>query len=137
FMVTNFTLQKLIQWAYGVQSDRISGGPAWLNSQGYDIDAKVGESIINELHELSPNQRFTEQNRMLQALLADRFKLPFHRDTKEVSAYALTIAKNGPKLQEAKPGDTYPNGFKDDHGSPVGAGIFPPMRPSKLVGQGV
>lgn len=53
FMATNFTLQKLIQSAYGVQSDRISGGAAWLNSQGYDIDARVGESVIDELRKLS------------------------------------------------------------------------------------
>ena len=123
FMATNFTLQKLIQSAYGVQSDRISGGPDWLNSQGYDIDAKADESVIDELHELRRNQGLTEQKR-LQALLADRFKLTLHRETKEVSVYALVIAKNGPKLQEAMPGDTYPNGFKDDHGRPIGGGIF-------------
>src|SRR5437773_10483163 len=99
-MVTNFTLQKLIQHAYGVQSDRISGGPDWLNSQGYDIDAKADQSVTDELRELGRNQGLTEQRSMLQALLADRFKLAFHRETKEVSAYALVIAKNGPKLQE-------------------------------------
>lgn len=136
-MVTNLTLQKLIQQAYSVQTDRISGGPAWLDSQGYDIDAKVGESVIAELHELSPSQRFTEQKRMLQALLADRFKLAFHREAKEVSVYALTTGKNGPELQQAKPGDTYPNGFKDDHDRPIGAGIFLPRGPCKLLGQGV
>ena len=136
-IVTNFTLQKLIQQAYSVQSDRISGGPAWLNSEGYDIEAKDSESVIDELHQLNPNQGFTERKRMLQALLADRFKLALHHETKEVSVYALTIAKNGPKLQEAKPGDTYPNGFKDDHGRPLGAGIWLPRGPCKLSGQGV
>ena len=49
---------------------------------------------------------------------------------------ALVIAKNGPKLQEAMPGDTYPNGFKDDHGRPIGAGIFQ-TGSCKLAGQGV
>ena len=135
-MVTNFTLQKLIQQAYSVQSDRISGGPAWLNSQGYDIDAKADESVIDELREPRRNQGLTEQRRMLQALLADRFKLALHRETKEISAYALVIAKNGPKLQEARPGDTYPNGFKDDHGRPIGAGIFVTAA-CKIASQGV
>ncbi len=45
-------------------------------------------------------------------------------ETKEVPVYALVTAKNGPNLQEAKPGDTYPNGFKDPHGRPVGAGTL-------------
>jgi len=48
---------------------------------------------------------------MLQILLVDRFKLTLHRETKELPVYELVIAKNGPKLQEAKPGDTYPNGI--------------------------
>jgi len=136
FMVTNFTLQKLIQHAYGVQSDRISGGPDWLNSQGYDIDAKADQSVTDELRELGRNQGLTEQRSMLQALLADRFKLAFHRETKEVSAYALVIAKNGPKLQEAMLGNTYSNGLKNPDGGPIGAGIWG-TRPCKITGQGV
>ena len=48
---------------------------------------------------------------MLQTLLADRLKLAIHHEAKEFPVYALTIAKNGPKLQEAKPGDTYVNAF--------------------------
>jgi uncharacterized protein (TIGR03435 family) len=60
---------------------------------------------------------------MLQALLADRFKLTLHRETKQLGVYVLVIAKNGPKLEEAKPGNAYLNGFIDN-GEPLGAGVF-------------
>ena len=59
---------------------------------------------------------------MLQALLADRCKLTLHRETKDLPVYALAIAENGPKLQEAKPGDTYANGIKGPNGHPGGPG---------------
>jgi bla regulator protein BlaR1 len=120
---TNVTLQTLIQDAYGVEAHQISGAPNWLNSERYDIEAKVGKSAADELRKLSPEQRDLENRRMLQALLADRFRLTLRRETKEMPMYSLVIAKNGPKLQEAKPGDTYPNGFKGPDGR-SGAGMM-------------
>jgi len=57
--------------------------------------------------EMSEDQLNVERRRMLQALLADRFKLTLHRQTTQLGVYVLVVAKNGPKLQEAKPGDTY------------------------------
>jgi uncharacterized protein (TIGR03435 family) len=61
---------------------------------------------------------------MIQSLLADRFKLRVSHETKELPVYALVVAKNGPKCQEAKPGDTYPNGIKGFDGRAQGAGSF-------------
>ncbi len=52
------------------------------------------------------------RQRMLQALLEDRFKLVVHTETKELPVYSLTLAKNGSKLHEAKPGDTYDKAYK-------------------------
>jgi Protein of unknown function (DUF3738) len=49
FTATNYTLQKLIRVAYGVQDDQISGGPNWLNSLRYDVDAKMDGSVADEL----------------------------------------------------------------------------------------
>ncbi|OLD80775.1 MAG: hypothetical protein AUF67_10815 [Acidobacteria bacterium 13_1_20CM_58_21] len=137
FMATNFTLHKLIQKAYDVQDDQILGGPEWVNSEGYDIDAKVEKSVVDELQRLGPDQRILQSKHMLQELLADRFKVMLHHETKEVPAYVLVIAKDGAKLQEAKPGDTYPDGFKDPHGRPLGARTLLQPGPCKLVGQGV
>jgi uncharacterized protein (TIGR03435 family) len=73
---------------------------------------------------------------MLQALLAERLNLQVHRETKELPIYALVIAKNGPKFQEGKLGDTYPNGFKGLNGAPVGAGMMR-MGAGEWTGQGI
>jgi bla regulator protein BlaR1 len=121
---TNVTLQMLIRDAYEVQNDQISRGPSWLTSEKYDIAAK---------YDLRNN---VEWKLMLQALLADRFKLALHRETRELPIYALVIAKNGPRLQEAKPGDTYPKGFKDPNGRPEGGGLIR-MERGQLTVQGV
>ena len=66
-------------------------------------------ATADALEKLSRDQRVLAEQQMLQALLANRFQLTVHRETKELTIYKLVIAKGGPKLQEAKPGDTYPN----------------------------
>jgi uncharacterized protein (TIGR03435 family) len=134
-MATNVTLHGLIRRAYDVQDDQILGGPDWLNSEGYDIDAKLEKSVFDELQKLGPDQRVLESKRTLQAFLADRFKLSLHSETKEVPVYAMVIARNGLKIQRAIPGDTYPNGLKRPDGVPIGAGNW--LEAGKFVGQGV
>jgi uncharacterized protein (TIGR03435 family) len=76
-----------------------------------------------------------ERRAMLQPLLTDRFKLAIHRETRELPIYALVVVKMGPKLKEAKPGDTYPNGIKGPDGLPH-AGIMSWER-GRLEAQGV
>lgn len=109
FTERNVTLLKLIRAAHGIPMDaedsRISGGPAWLSSARYDIDAKIDSSMVDELKKLSPDESTLAQQHMLQELLADRFKLTVHRETKNLPIYTLGITKNGSKLQEAKPGE--------------------------------
>jgi uncharacterized protein (TIGR03435 family) len=79
---TNVSVTQLIKAAYQVQDFQISGAPNWLDSDKYNIEAKSA-GVAN-----------AEQTRlMLQSLLADRFKLTLHRETKEVPALALTLAK--------------------------------------------
>jgi uncharacterized protein (TIGR03435 family) len=111
FVVTNFPLSRLLQIAFGVPDSQISGAPDWTNSESYDIDAKMDSATADTLKKLSADDRRLARQRMLQALLISRFKLVFHRDSKELPVYWLSIAKNGPKIHEAKPGDTYPNGI--------------------------
>jgi uncharacterized protein (TIGR03435 family) len=89
----NAPLRLLIQNAYSVQEFQISGGPGWMQSDGYNIDAK-GDGKANR------DQVFL----MLRALLEDRFQLKIHGETKELPVYALTVAKNGPKLPQPKEG---------------------------------
>jgi uncharacterized protein (TIGR03435 family) len=119
------TAAELIREAYVVFADGrqanpsgfavpISGGPAWINSDGYRISATV---------EGNPS-RVIMRGQMLQALLEDRFKLRLHRETREFPVYALTVAKGGPKLQPLKQGSCLPRdytkpgveGFRDETG---------------------
>ena len=87
--------------AHYVSSIEIEGGPAWIKSDRYQITAKV---------ESSPRQE-TMIGPMLQALLEDRFQLKVHREIREVPVYALSVAKNGPKLHLSKEGSCTPRTF--------------------------
>jgi len=101
FRATNLPLYAIIAIAYDVapQSARLSGGPAWARSEKYDIEATPGTSAIPP--GLSAKAREDRARVMLQALLADRFKLNVRRETKQLPAYVVVPAKNGPKLKTA------------------------------------
>jgi uncharacterized protein (TIGR03435 family) len=121
---TGATVQMLIESAYDIQDNQLSGAPGWLRSDKYDIEAKMDSAVADRIHKLEDSeQRLSIRQHMLQALLADRCKLVIHRESTEQPVYALVIAKGGSKLHEAKPGDTYPNGLKGPNGQP-GVGMF-------------
>jgi uncharacterized protein (TIGR03435 family) len=87
----NAPVAMLIQRAYAVQGFQVVGGPEWIHTEGYDIDAKPESN--------------TDQKRMwlmLQSLLADRFKLSMHHETRNLPVYDLEAAKGGPKLKPAE-----------------------------------
>ncbi len=88
---SNVTLKMLIAAAYEVKEFQISG-PDWLESGGYDVRARIPAGTSKD--------RIPS---MLRALLADRFKLALHRETRNLPVYALVIAKGGPKLKEVDP----------------------------------
>jgi uncharacterized protein (TIGR03435 family) len=92
FIANGYTLKLLIAAAYSLNARAISGGPEWIESNRYDIVA-LTPGDVQPTHD--------EQMAMLRDLLAGRFKLAFHREEKEFSIYALTVAKNGPKLKES------------------------------------
>ena len=114
------SLQLLIRSAYGVEDNQILGAPSWIGSDQYDIQAKIDEADVESFAKLDPKQASKMRMQMLQGLLSDRFKLALHRETRELPVYALVVAKGGLKLQEAKEGDTYPNGIKAPDGHPSG-----------------
>jgi uncharacterized protein (TIGR03435 family) len=124
FTATNTSLKNLIQNAYGVLSYQIVGGPDWLNSERYVIEAKMDATTADALQKLSPDDRNLARQQMLRALLVDRLKLTIHRETRELPVYFLVIAKNGPKIHEAKPDDTYADGLKGRGGVPAGPGLM-------------
>ena len=85
--------------AFDMQAFQISGGPAWIESQRFDIDAKARSAVTSEPRLATAEERRQARLR-LQSLLAERFHLVVRRETKEASVYALLVAKNGPKLKE-------------------------------------
>ncbi|HXO38803.1 MAG TPA: TIGR03435 family protein, partial [Candidatus Acidoferrum sp.] len=120
----NQTLQELLKLAYGVLDNQISGGPDWITTARFNVEASLDSSTVSELKNLSSQQQKMERDQMLQTLLADQFKIALHRENKLLPAYMLVIAKNGPKVQLSKPEDTYPNGIKGPEGLPAGPHKF-------------
>ncbi|MGA1984596.1 MAG: TIGR03435 family protein [Acidobacteriaceae bacterium] len=105
--------RNLIAIAYGLSGSaesRIVGGPAWLKSDVYDFEAKIDDATVAAMQAMTPAQRVQETRLMEQALLADRFGLKAHFETREMPEYALVVAKGGPKLTPSKDGER--PGFK-------------------------
>jgi uncharacterized protein (TIGR03435 family) len=99
FSAHNFTLNDLIVFAYDVQVKQIVGGPDWFVKERFDIAAVPD----------AEGQPSTEQFKaMVQKLLADRFNLTLHHEMRELSAFVLTVAKNGLKLKKNESGDPGP-----------------------------
>jgi uncharacterized protein (TIGR03435 family) len=106
---TNATAKMLIQAAYNMKDFQVSGGPGWINSERFDIEAKVEDSLAEQLQKLPREQRQAQKSLMLQSLLADRFKLKVTHETKELPVFALVVSKGGPKLTELPPPDPEAN----------------------------
>ena len=97
FSASNVTLRFLIKIAYDLRDDQIGGGPAWLGSQHYDVEAKSDPPIPGSGKELQAKIR-----PRLQTLLADRFQLKLTEGSKDLSGYMLIVAKGGPKMREVQ-----------------------------------
>jgi uncharacterized protein (TIGR03435 family) len=96
FAARNASVRLLIKIAYNLNDDEVSGGPAWITSRKFDIYAKPDPSTVDAA--ASDN---TQTRLRLQAILKDRFQLHLRREMKEMSTYALLVAKNGPKLTKS------------------------------------
>jgi len=93
--MTNVTLKRAVMSAYSLSPNQIFGGPSWLDSANYDIVAKAS----------TPTDDDALLMRMLQSLLADRFKLVVHHETRTMQAYSLELLKQSPKLEKADEGE--------------------------------
>lgn len=87
YQASNISLRLMLMVAYQLKNDQILGGPSWIDTDLYDMNAKAERSSSGE-----------ELHIMLQNLLTERFRLKFHRETKELPLYALTVDKGGPKM---------------------------------------
>lgn len=112
---TNYALRNVIMAAYEVKPYQVNG-PAWLDTERFDIVAKVPEGATKEQVKL-----------MWQSLLADRFKLTLHHETKDLPMYELTVGKNGPRM---KPSVEDPNAAAGGPGVDGRGGPPPPPLPT-------
>jgi len=87
--VSNMPLRLLVRMAYGVQDFQLVGGPTWQMSSKFDITAKAPEGTTQGTQDLLP---------MMKALIAERFKLKTHTETRELPTYALMVARSDGKL---------------------------------------
>jgi uncharacterized protein (TIGR03435 family) len=110
-LIENQSVDKLIQFAYGIQKSQLAGGPAWAGTDRYDIN---GVADV----EGEPNTK--QFQGMIQKLLAERFGLVFHREQRELAVYAITVAKGGPKLTKSARDS---NGQMDESGSGSGTAL--------------
>jgi uncharacterized protein (TIGR03435 family) len=127
FTCHNWTLSGLINRAFDLGVNELSG-PDWMGSARFDMSAKIPEGATKEQFRL-----------MLQGFLAERFKLAYHREKKEVPAFNLVVAKNGPKFKESVPAPPpddsdrpagKPSPIKQDE---AGYPILPPGRDSTMA----
>jgi bla regulator protein BlaR1 len=131
FRATNVNVRFLVRVAYHMQNFQISGGPGWLNSDRYDIEAKSSGGGEVDIRKLSEAQRDEFEKRIqlkVQTLLAERFNLAIHRESKEMPIYELVVAKGGPKLTPAAADDGKgPRGMRIRPGAFEGMGATLPM----------
>jgi len=96
------TLSKLVEYAYGLRSDdQVSLGPGWVKTDRFDVQARMGEADLEAMEKLSPAEKKARLRLMTQALLANRFQLKVHSETRQVRVYDLVVAKGGSKLKDA------------------------------------
>jgi uncharacterized protein (TIGR03435 family) len=93
FSARNVTLKMLVTYAYSLRDFQVIGGPDWISEHRYDIDATAVNGAAWQL-----------QARMLQSLLADRFKLTLHREKRELPVYSLRVAVGGPRISPSPQG---------------------------------
>ena len=115
---TSATLKMLLMQAYDMKNYQVEG-PSWLDNDTYDLMAKIPEGV--------PVEKVPS---MLQALLAERFKVVLHKETRSLPAYELTVAKGGPKMKEVDPAEVaaFKEAQKANSGGPP-PGTPPPPPP--------
>ena len=135
FRVRGVTIKKLISYAYGLGYDgELSGGPKWIGTDRFDIEAKPDEAEVAALGKLSRDDRDEQMRLMLQSLLAERFDLKVSSAKRELPMYTLVVAKGGLKCTKEAPDSplaaTLPPRFRGSAAPPPPPpppGYTPPM----------
>lgn len=106
FRDESVSIASLVLGAYDIgptMESQVVGMPAWAESEPYDVEVKVDSDTAEAWKKIPANERWKQEQPMIQSLLADRCKLKVHRETKELPVYDLVIAKGGLKMKEATP----------------------------------
>lgn len=101
----NVNLKSLMEIAYDVPDLRMFGGPTWLTSARFSLEAKADPSVDEQLAALPNEQAKETKRKMIVTLLLERFQLAVHAETREMPVYAMVIGKGGPKLVGTQQGD--------------------------------
>jgi uncharacterized protein (TIGR03435 family) len=102
FEATNLPIKALLQIAYGFDAP-VVGAPDWVSSTFYDIQARSDDAADARLAKLTNNEVRLEKRNAIRVLLADRFGLKTHLETRNTAIYHLVVAKGGAKLQAVPP----------------------------------
>jgi uncharacterized protein (TIGR03435 family) len=93
--IHNYTLKRLISRAWEIDMSQIYGGPNWIDSESYDINAKIPAEFV---------RAYNKVPQMMQNLLIERFQLVIHREPRQVAGYELVLTKKGSHMENARPG---------------------------------
>jgi uncharacterized protein (TIGR03435 family) len=110
FRAINVTLRALMEVAYDLPETQMIGGPAWTSTAKFDLEAKSDAEVNKQMAALSDEQGKAMKREMLRALLADRFKVAAHNETREMPIFALVVAKGGSKLVKSNANGTTMSG---------------------------
>jgi uncharacterized protein (TIGR03435 family) len=99
YRAVNVSAKFLIERAYGLTEAQILGAPSWVDSDMYDIDAKMDDDVMAAIDKMTAEQQSEQYKLIFQAFLAERFQLKVSQETRELPTYALVVAKNGPKFK--------------------------------------
>lgn len=98
-IIKNVPLRGILTFAYNIRDFQLTGGPGWMPTEFWDIEARVDDAGVPEVSAPPDPGKPNPMGIRLQALLEDRFQLKFHKETRELPIYELSIAKGGSKMK--------------------------------------
>lgn len=101
FRTVNAPLKMILEYAYDLPQTQMVGGPKWVDSARFDIDAKSDAAVGDALAKMDTGVANDHKRAMVRTLLEDRFGLVVHKETREMPVFDLVVAKGGPKFQKS------------------------------------
>ena len=121
----NVVLQNLILNAWGLKTaSQLVGLPGWGDTTGFDVATKMDAETLEALKKLPLKEATAERQRMMRAVLEERFELKVHHETREMPMYALVAAKSGTRLKAANSNEVDANGKGRPGGMSFSPGVF-------------